>query len=121
MHVFKFGVVGVANTAVDFAIFSALTLGAGIAPAVANVVSYSCGIGLSFWINGSWTFRDRGARRPATQLPMFVAANLAGLAISTAVVALLVKDYGPLPAKIVSVGVAFIWNFVFANFIVFRK
>jgi putative flippase GtrA len=121
MRVVKFGVVGVANTALDFAIFSALTLGAGVAPTIANVVSYSCGIGLSFCINASWTFRDRGARRPAARLPMFIAANLAGLAISTAVVALLARDYGPLPAKIVSVGVAFIWNFVFANFIVFRK
>ncbi len=121
MRAVKFGLVGVANTALDLGIFSALTFGANFPPSLANVVSYSSGIALSFWINRSWTFRDRAARKRSSQLAVFIAGNLAGLAISTAVVALLLKYTGPLPAKIISIGASFLWNFGFSNRIVFRK
>ena len=87
MHVLKFGMVGIANTAIDLAIFSALTFAAGVAPPLANVVSYSSGVAASFWMNRRWTFRDRTVRKPSAQLPLFVVGNLVGLALSTAIVA----------------------------------
>jgi putative flippase GtrA len=121
MHALKFGMVGAANTALDLAIFSALTFGANVPPLIANVVSYSSGVASSFWMNRWWTFRDRTVRKSSTQLPLFVMGNLVGLAISTAVVALLVRHTGPLPAKIVSIGASFLWNFTFSNRMVFRK
>jgi len=121
MRAIKFGVVGIANTALDLALFSALTFGAHLPPLLANVVSYASGIALSFWVNRSWTFRDRTLREPTGQLAIFVTGNLAGLAISTGVVALLLKYIGPMPAKLVSVGASFLWNFGFSNRVVFRK
>lgn len=117
----KFGVVGIANTAIDLAIFSALTFGANLPAPLANVVSYSSGIAVSFWLNRSWTFRDRATREPVRQLAIFIVGNLAGLAITTGIVALLSKYIGPLPAKIVSIGASFLWNFGFSNRMVFRK
>jgi putative flippase GtrA len=119
--VIKFGVVGVANTVLDLALFSALTFGAHFPAPLANLVSYSSGIALSFWMNRSWTFRDRAARATSRQLAIFVMGNLVGLTISTTVIALLLKYIGPLAAKIVSVAASFLWNFIFANRIVFRK
>jgi len=121
MRAIKLGLVGVANTALDLAVFSALTFGANFPPSLANVVSYSCGIALSFWFNRSWTFSDRNTRKTSRQLAIFIVGNLAGLAISTAVVALLLKYLGPLAAKIVSIGASFLWNFGFSNRIVFRR
>jgi len=121
MHVLKFGMVGIANTAIDLAIFSALTFAAGVAPPLANVVSYSSGVAASFWMNRRWTFRDRTVRKPSAQLPLFVVGNLVGLALSTAIVALLQKHTGPLPAKIASIGASFLWNFTFSNRWVFRR
>jgi len=61
MRALKFGVVGLANTALDFTLFAALTIGGRIAPPLANLFSYSSGIALSFWANRSWTFRDRSS------------------------------------------------------------
>lgn len=117
----KFGLVGIANTGLDFALFTGLTLGAGLSPVAANVASYSAGIALSFTLNRAWTFRDRNRRRAWTQLLMFAAGSLAGLAVSTTVVALLVPLWGPLPAKAASVGVTFAWNYLFSNFVVFKR
>lgn len=120
MRALRFGAVGIANTAFDVAIFSVLTLLAGTPAVAANVVSYSAGIGSSFVLNRAWTFRDRQRRRSWTQLILFVAGNLAGLALSTTVVALLVGAWGPFFAKTASVGATFAWNYLFSNLVVFR-
>jgi putative flippase GtrA len=120
MRALRFGAVGVANTGLDVALYSALTLGAGMPAVSANVASYSAGIGLSFVLNRAWTFRDRRRGRPWTQLALFAAGNLAGLALSTAVVALLVRSWGPLAAKAASVGATFAWNYLFSNLVAFR-
>ncbi|HEY6482910.1 MAG TPA: GtrA family protein [Steroidobacteraceae bacterium] len=121
MRALRFGVVGVVNTAVDFSIYSALTLAAGVLPAIANILSYSCGIGVSFWLNRAWTFRDRNTGHLSTQLLLFLGGNLVGLALSTLVVAWLARDWGPLPAKVASIGASFAWNFAFSNLVVFGK
>jgi putative flippase GtrA len=116
----KFGAVGIANTGLDVAIFSFLTLVVGTPAAPANIVSYSSGIGLSFLLNRAWTFRDRQRRRAWRQLILFLVGNLAGLVLSTTVVALLAGAWGPMVAKAASVLATFAWNFVFSNLIVFR-
>ena len=121
MRALKFGAVGIANTALDVGLFSVLTLVVGIQAPAANVVSYSSGIALSFALNRAWTFRDRNRQRPWQRLGLFATGNLVGLALSTAVVASLVRTWGPLPAKAVSVGFTFAWNYFFANFVVFKR
>lgn len=121
MRALKFGLVGIANTALDLALFTALTYGAGVRAVPANVVSYSAGILLSFACNRAWTFRDRQRRQAGSQLALFAAGSLTGLALSTAVIALLADVLGTLPAKALSIGVTFAWNYVFSNFIVFRQ
>jgi putative flippase GtrA len=117
----RFGAVGVANTLLDLALFSVLTLVAGSPAIAANVVSYSAGMILSFVLNRAWTFRDRERRRAWSQLMLFFTGNLLGLALSTTVVALFVKAWGPLLAKAASLGVTFAWNYAFSNLIVFRS
>jgi putative flippase GtrA len=117
----RFGAVGIANTALDVALFSFLTLVAGTSAIAANVMSYSAGIGLSFVLNRAWTFHDRLRRRAWTQLILFTVGSLAGLAVSTLVVAVLVGAWGPFPAKAASVIATFAWNYVFANRVVFRQ
>ena len=121
MRAVKFGAVGVANTLLDLCLFSVLTLVLGSPAVAANVVSYSAGIVLSFVLNRAWTFRDRERGRTWSRLMLFLAGNLLGLALSTTVVALLVKAWGPLLAKAASLGVTFAWNYAFSNLIVFRS
>ena len=120
MRALKFGAVGIVNTALDVGLFSVLTLAVGIKATAPNVISYSTGKAMSFALNRAWTFRDRNRQRPWRRLGLFATGNLVGLALSTAVVASLVRAWGPLPAKAVSVGFTFAWNYVFANFIVFK-
>ncbi len=121
MRALKFGTVGIANTALDVGIFSVLTLAVGLQAPAANVVSYSAGIALSFALNRAWTFRDRNRQRPWSRLALFATGNLVGLALSTAVIASLVRAWGPLPAKALSVGITFAWNYIFSNLIVFKR
>jgi putative flippase GtrA len=120
MRALKFGAVGLANTALDVALYGLMTLVAGISPVIANLASYSAGIALSFVVNRAWTFRDRGRAHAGAKLLLFAAGSVAGLALSTAVVALLAARWGALPAKAASLCVTFCWNYLFANRIVFR-
>ena len=121
MRALKFGAVGIANTALDIALFSALTLAAHFPAVGANVISYSAGIGLSFAVNRAWTFRDHNQGRAWIQLTLFVVGNLTGLALSTAVIGLLARSAGPLLAKAVSVCATFAWNYAFSNLVVFQR
>lgn len=120
MRALKFGAVGVANTALDVALFSFLTLATGISAVAANVMSYSAGIGLSFVLNRAWTFHDRPRNRSWARLALFAVGSVGGLAVSTLVVAALTRTWGPLPAKAVSLPATFAWNYLFANRVVFR-
>ncbi|MCA1441631.1 GtrA family protein [Ensifer sp. IC4062] len=112
----RFAVVGAVTTALDFVLFTALvTIGA--LPALANLFSYSCGILVSYLLNRSWTFGARGS--PVLALK-FVASTLAGLLISTCLVALFVMIMPAVIAKILSVPLVFIWNYLMARLWVFR-
>jgi putative flippase GtrA len=54
----KFCLVGGVNTGIDFALFALLTL-AGLPYLAAQVISYSCGVLNSYFINGKWTFHSQ--------------------------------------------------------------
>ena len=117
----RFAVIGLVTTTLDFVLFSLLAVGAGIQPVAANVVSYSCGIVTSFVLNRSWTFgvaRDTpGVKRHAMR---FLASNIAGLLLSSTLVALLVLVLPDVAAKAVSVPLVFVWNYAVVRFWVFR-
>ncbi|HEY8520172.1 MAG TPA: GtrA family protein [Gammaproteobacteria bacterium] len=99
----RFALVGVANFCVSLAVFwtcvqhpplgaVAAAAGARGAPgadaAVANVLAYLAGMVNSFVLNRAWTFRADG--NAAAQAVKFVTVNLLCLALTTAVVYLLV-------------------------------
>ena len=54
--VWRFGLVGVSNTAVDFAVFFLLTA-AGAKAAVAQAIAYGAGMANSYIWNRRWTFQ----------------------------------------------------------------
>ncbi|MDX1015838.1 hypothetical protein GOL25_23020 [Sinorhizobium medicae] len=112
----RFATVGAITTTLDFVLFTGLVT-AGAASAAANVLSYSCGILVSYGLNRSWTFR---ARHSHLQALKFILGTLTGLAISTCLVALMVSLTPPPVAKIVSVPVVFAWNYLVARLWVFR-
>lgn len=111
----SFAAIGAINTGLDLALFG-LLIGSGLSPASSNLVSYSAGIGSSYLLNGRITFglgwRELASRR---RMMAFTAINLVGLAIGTAVVALLAGPIGALAAKLVSLIASFAWNFTMSS------
>lgn len=82
LQVARFLLVGVANTLVGLAVIFAAKALAGAGDLAANASGYAVGLTLSFALNRSWTFRDRGRLSPAALRFMlaFALAYLANLA-----------------------------------------
>lgn len=114
--VLRFAFVGAITTTLDLVLFAGLTA-ATLMPAAANVISYSCGILLSYVLNRSWTFKVEGSR---VQAMKFVLSTLTGLLISTLLVAMLTKVMPAMYAKLASVPVVFAWNYLTARTWVFN-
>ena len=116
----KFALVGVANTLLDCALFLVLVYLAGLRPAPANIISYSCGVLNSFVLNKHWTFkatRNQGVLH--RQLAVFVLVNLVGVGLATVIVWKLADPLGPPLAKAVAVGGTFAWNYATSRHLVF--
>jgi putative flippase GtrA len=111
-QLYKFAVVGVLNTAIDFALFSVLYFLFGVPIVAANTVGYCTGVVNSFVWNKYWTFADqRHHGRVAHQFPLFFALYLVGLGLSNLTIWALALLMPALLAKVFAVGVSFLWNF----------
>jgi putative flippase GtrA len=110
----------VAGALVDLTVFSSLTQGLKLAPALANVPSFGSGTISGFFLNRFWVFRrSRGA--PAVQLAKFVAVNAASLVISTVAVAFMAMIMPAILAKLLSLPITFCWNFGLSRAWVFKS
>jgi len=108
----RFALVGLLNTGIDFAVFLALMAVPGTPVLLANACGYGVGVLSSFLLNRSFTFRVHRDDAPlARRLPVFVALNLVGLALSSLVVGLLVPAVPPLAAKVAATVATFAWNY----------
>lgn len=129
---FRFALVGAANTAVDFAVFTMLFRFAHVHYSVCQAVGYTVGIINSFLWNKYWTFarvdeKPAGSqqnadhritaqsrqRRNTVQFLKFVAVNLISLGVTVAGLAILVElaEIAVLPAKIIIIAAAQLINF----------
>ncbi|MDQ0561944.1 putative flippase GtrA [Rhizobium mesoamericanum] len=80
----RFGLVGLANTAVGLlTIYAAIYFG-DFSPLLANAAGYACGLVLSFILNQLWTFP--GKRSIGTVLPRYVLVAAASYLINFALV-----------------------------------
>jgi putative flippase GtrA len=113
--------VGATNTIVDIAIFALLTETKLLPPLYANVISFSGGALNSFVLNTLITFRDRPNGRWAPQrMFRFVLLTCGALAFSQVVLATLLTIFPSLVAKLLSVPIVFVFNYLLSNFFVFR-
>jgi putative flippase GtrA len=117
----RFAAVGLITTALDIVLFSLLAVNAEVPAVAANIASYSCGIITSFLLNRHWTFGDNARGGPVLRHGMrFLVSNVAGLALSSLLVAILIMFLPPVVAKVVSVPLVFIWNYLLARLWVFN-
>jgi putative flippase GtrA len=114
-----FGVVSVATTVVDFALFNMLVASETASPVAANVVSYGAGVVASFWLNKRYTFSGGGRARLSQEFGMFALFNLAALALNTAGVAAVSLAFGDQPLLLNSAKLAAgaaIWALKYISF-----
>ena len=77
----KFALVGIMNTVIDFGVYTVLVSFTGVHYAIAQAISYTCGLLNSYLFNTLWTFREE-RQRTAREFLLFVAVNIATLLVS---------------------------------------
>jgi putative flippase GtrA len=133
MQFIRFGVVGVANTLVDFVILNLLLYLAdypgGADLLFCNGIAFFVASLNSYLLNKNWTFADR-VPGTSVQLGLFLGFTLVGMAINSGIVYLLaMPEVAPLAvpraiwiniAKVIATVVSMVWNFTGYRRVVFR-
>lgn len=125
----RFGIVGIANTALDFAIlFILVALGLDKIPA--NYVSTGISFIFSFFVNKSFTFKSKSGNAKK-QFLYFIIITIIGLwviqpLIITGLSTVLANtgwSSGVIlfVAKIIATVASLIWNYIFYSRVVFKK
>jgi len=126
---YRFGVVGVANTAIDFGILF-LLVHLGLNEILANYISTGCAFIFSFFVNRSFTFKAKDGNI-AKQLAVFLVVTMFGLwVIQPLIIAgilgatsgwALSPDLKLLGAKLTASVASLIWNYIMYARFVFKK
>ena len=123
----KFGIVGMLNTAVDFAVLNLLvwltgtTEGVGLA--VINVVAFAVAVTNSYLWNKFWTFRRKDSDEVGQEISKFLVVSVIGALLNTGVVfgiTTLMDTLWVNVAKVLATIVVLAWNFVGYKFWAFR-
>ena len=125
----RFGIVGLANTALDFAIlFILVALGLDKIPA--NYVSTGISFIFSFFVNKSFTFKSKSGN-VKKQFAYFVVITMIGLWVIQPIiiggVSALLANTGwasaavLLIAKLIATVASLIWNYLFYSRLVFKE
>ena len=114
-HLSRFSMVGVANTLVDFAMFTMVHSIFAVNYTGSQALGYSFGVVNSFIFNRKWTFEDRRAsKKTFNELLQFISVNLLSLIITMVAINLLVKslNLNVYVSKIIVTIIAQITNFL---------
>ena len=110
----RYIVSGFAAVLVDYTVLITVTEIFGIHYLISNICGYMSGLLVAYTLNTRWVFRYRKyEQKTRTEFSIFFAIVLIGLAISEAMIYMLVETVA-LPytlAKLVSIGAIFIFNF----------
>lgn len=126
-RVTQFGMVGIVNTVIDFALFNLLLL-FSVPAIVSSAISFLIANLNGYLMNRSWTFGDIKATKVLAQYGQYLLTGAVGLLINIGVVQLgteyfngtegwLVANGSKLAAVILTV----VWNYLTSRFFVFRK
>lgn len=116
----RFGLVGVVNTAVDFAAFVLLYRLADFDPLLANGIAFLLAVTNSYLLNHRWTFRQHDNVLSFSGYACFVALNSGGLLIGTLAILLLGSVMPFEFAKLIAAGLTLLWNFASSKLFVFN-
>ncbi len=133
----KFFIVGIANTAIDFAVLNAEMFVTGITSGSSliffNIVSFSVAVINSYFMNKYWTFEDKrpDGEKTAVKFSQFIGVSLVGISINSAIVFAFATFVSPIMGlspqiwvnigKLLATGISLIWNFVGYKLWVFKR
>ncbi|MDR1196801.1 MAG: GtrA family protein [Candidatus Nomurabacteria bacterium] len=125
----KFGLVGLANTALDFSILNVLSLFFGLPAIAANTISTGISMIFSFFVNKKWVFNSKGKNYAREIVLFFVFTAIGMWIINNGIVQLLVSTLPPEIsefwriniAKIIATLASMIWNYVTYKRFVFKN
>jgi putative flippase GtrA len=113
-HVTRFSLVGLANTLIDFSIFTMFNGFIGLNFLTSQILGYSFGVANSFVLNKKWTFSRNNSNNTGRELFQFIIVNLFSLLITLYVMDFLVSslNVNVYISKIIVTFVAQITNFL---------
>ncbi len=113
--IMRFSAVGLANSAIDLAVFS-LAMGLGAHALAANAIGWAVAVVFSYIANSRWSFeRDRSLGDAHSALRFFALGAVITLGVSSGAIAALAGLIGPLPAKLIGLAAAAILSFFTAR------
>ena len=126
----RFGLVGAANTLLDFCILFVLASFFGVPNVVANIISSSIAFVSSFVANKKYTFKTNG-QNVIREMILFTVVTLFGLwVIQSAIIATITPTVhraiendtmALLMAKLIATGASLVWNYVLYSKVVFTN
>lgn len=131
----RFAVIGVINTAIDYGILfllskaTGITKGNGVIPL--NVISFSIATINSYYLNKKWAFGDQSRLEQGRKFSLFLVVSIIGVVINTGIVRVVSTNIAPmfglsprlwlLASKLVATAISLIWNFIGYKVVVFKK
>lgn len=122
----KFGLVGVMNTAVDYAVYAILYTFVpwfAVHYLAAQCVSYAAGTVNSYFVNKFWTFGEKRSSGDGQQFVRFALLNAAALGVSLGLLRVSTEllHFHPLAGKLLVTAVTVILNYLGSKLWVFRS
>ncbi len=108
---------------VDLAAYSGLIYIAGVHYLFAAPVGFALGLALIYLLSVRWVFAERRLANARVEFTVFALIGLAGMGLNELVIYAGVDRFGldPVPAKLVSAGLVFCFNFASRKFLLFTR
>ncbi len=121
-QLFKFCLIGICNTIIDYSIYLFFSRFVGLYFLYANIISISVAMTFSFFANKYWTFQNTD-KRLKSQYLKFAAVNVVYFFLNNAILFLLVTFFGlfDLLAKVIAIMIGLSWNFFINRHWTFRN
>ncbi len=131
----RYAIIGLGNTAIDFALLFLLIKLTGITEGtnlfLLNILTFSIATANSYLFNKYWTFQDKATTGQATKFSQFFIISIIGALINSGIVVIFTSSIDPVMGisaqywamigKVLATSISLIWNFVGYKYFVFKK
>ncbi len=141
--IFRFGCIGTVNTLIDLSILNLLVITVHLNPLIANLISASVAITISYFLNHHLVFRDPRPSNFKQFIHFYLVTGLSILAVQDIIIAMfthyvgvkdnsltsLIRDFGlSISAKVINLNLGkliavvggMVWNFLWYHKVVFK-